>query len=150
MPSAEQDISLRVVYDDQDQPITYANPGDAGIDLRSAEDATIFAGQRQLVRCGIRVALPKGTVGMVCPRSGLAAKSGITVLNAPGILDEGYRGEVMVALYNSDRDRAFRIKKGDRIAQLVVTHYITCDIIEVDELDDTQRGEGGFGSTGRE
>lgn len=144
------DKTLRVVYDGQDQPITYANPGDAGIDLRSSEDAVIFAGQRRLVHCGIRVALPKGTVGMVCPRSGLAGKEGITVLNAPGILDEGYRGEVMVILYNTDMDTSFHVKKGDRIAQLVVVPYISCDIVEVDDLDETERGEHGFGSTGKE
>lgn len=142
--------AIRVVYDNQDTPISYANEGDAGIDLRSAEDCTIFVGQRKLVRCGIRVALPKGTVGMVCPRSGLAGKHGITVLNAPGILDEGYRGEVMVILLNTDSDEPFHVKKGDRIAQLVVAPYIRCEIEEVDELDDTERGTSGFGSTGQE
>lgn len=90
----EQDATLKVSYSTQDQPISYANPGDAGIDLRSTENVTVFSGQRKMVRCGMSVALPRGTVGMVCPRSGLAAKHGITVLNAPGIIDEGYRGEV--------------------------------------------------------
>lgn len=150
MCNCSQDSTLRVIYDDQPQEISYANPGDAGIDLRSAENTVVFAGQRKLVHCGIRVALPKGTVGMVCPRSGLAGRDGITVLNAPGILDEGYRGEVMVILHNTDDRNAFRISKGDRIAQLVVVPYIRCEIAEVEHLDDTERGEYGFGSTGRE
>ena len=142
--------ALKIVYDAQDQPLAYANPGDAGIDLRSCEDVIVPAGQRKLVKCGCRVALPEGTVGMVCPRSGLAAKHGITVLNAPGIIDEGYRGEVMVALHNTaDMDTAFQVEKGDRIAQLVVVPYVRCNIVEVGELDETERGEGGFGSTGQ-
>ena len=141
---------LEVVYDSQNQHICYANPGDAGIDLRSAEDTVVFSGRRKLIHCGIKVALPKGTVGLVCPRSGLAGKEGITVLNAPGILDEGYRGEVMVILYNTNDDKAFHISKGDRIAQLVVVPYIQCEIVEAEGLDDTERGERGFGSTGKE
>lgn len=148
--SEMSDNTLKISYDDQEKALSYANLGDAGIDLRSSENTVIFAGQRKLVRCGIRIALPKGTVGMVCPRSELASKHGVTVLNAPGILDEGYRGEVMVILYNTDDHKAFRISKGDRIAQLVVVPYVRCSIEEVAELDDTERGEHGFGSTGSE
>lgn len=146
----DQNSTLRVTYENQNAPIAYANEGDAGIDLRSAEDCVIFAGQRKLIRCGIRVALPKGTVGMVCPRSGLAGKHGITVLNAPGIIDEGYRGEIMVVLLNTAVDEAFHVRKGDRIAQLVVVPYVRCEIEQVNDLDATERGEGGFGSTGSE
>lgn len=140
--------TLQVAVEEDALSICYAKEGDAGLDLRAAEDATLFVGCRKTVRCGIRIALPEGTVGMVCPRSGIAAKHGITVVNAPGIIDEGYRGEVCVVLLNTDDSEPFHIKKGDRIAQLVVVPYVRCEVEQVEELDETERGENGFGSSG--
>lgn len=127
---------------------TRAHPGDAGLDLASAEDLEIPPGGRALVDTGLAVALPSGTVGMVCPRSGLAAKHGITVLNGPGIVDAGYRGPVKVALHNTDPVEPFALRRGDRIAQLVVVPFLAPALREVDELDDTQRADAGFGSSG--
>lgn len=125
----------------------YANPGDAGADLRSVESVRIPAGGRALVNTGISAALPEGTVAMVCPRSGLAVKNGITVLNAPGIIDSGYRGEWGVVLLNTSHDD-FDINVGDKIAQVVLVPFISGSFVHVDELDSTERGSGGFGSTG--
>lgn len=142
------DNELKVVYCDQDLEIGYANPGDAGIDLRASKPMTIPPEGRALVPCGVKIALPHGTVGMVCPRSGLAAKHGISIVNAPGIIDEGYRGEIMVVLHNTDLNSSFEVERGDRIAQLVVVPYLTCEVTAVDELDDTERGDGMCGSTG--
>lgn len=124
-----------------------AHAGDAGFDLVSDVDISIRPGDHALVGTGISIALPAGTVGLVCPRSGLAARSGVTVLNAPGIIDENYRGEVKVILVNHG-DSHFRVRPGDRIAQLVITPYLAPPINIVDQLDNTDRGEGGFGSTG--
>lgn len=127
---------------------TYAHDGDAGMDLRADEETTLPAGGRALVGTGIAMALPRGHVGLVHPRSGLAAKNGITVLNAPGTIDAGYRGEVKVILLNTS-DEAFNIAPGDRIAQLVIQKVEHPDIEIVESLDeDTSRGAGGFGSTG--
>lgn len=125
----------------------YANIGDAGADLVSNEDAAVPARGRILVKTGLKLALPIGYVGLVHPRSGLALKHGITVLNTPGTIDSGYRGEVGVILYNST-DVDFEVKAGDRIAQLVIQKYETGAFSIVDSLDETSRGEGGFGSTG--
>ena len=127
---------------------TYSNPGDAGADLRSTQDTVVPARGRQLVTTGVKIALPVGFVALVHPRSGLAAKHGVTVLNTPGTVDAGYRGEIMVTLYNSSDDD-FPISRGDRIAQLVVQRFERADFIEVSELPDSARGTGGFGSTGR-
>lgn len=124
-----------------------AHPHDAGLDLTAIHDAWLGPGERALVGTGIAIALPVGTVGMVCPRSGLAAKQGVTVLNAPGIVDAGYRGEVKVILVNHSEDGVY-IGRGDRIAQLVITPILTPAIEVVDSLDETARGAGGFGSTG--
>lgn len=127
---------------------TYAHEGDAGMDLRASEEATIPGGGRVLVGTGIAIALPHGHVGLVHPRSGLAAKHGITVLNAPGTIDAGYRGEVKVILLNTS-DEAFNVAIGDRIAQLVVQKVEHPAVEVVALLDgDTARGAGGFGSTG--
>lgn len=127
---------------------TYAHEGDAGMDLRASEEASIPPGSRALVGTGIAIALPHAHVGLVHPRSGLAAKNGITVLNAPGTIDAGYRGEVKVILLNTS-DETFTISPGDRIAQLVIQKVERPDIEVVASLDeDTARGAGGFGSTG--
>ena len=125
----------------------YAHPGDAGMDLCSVESLVIPAGGRSLVRTGIKMALPPGFEAQVRPRSGLALKRGVTVLNTPGTIDEGYRGEVGVILANFG-DEDFSVEIGDRIAQMVIAPVTRAEIAETDELDATARGEGGFGSTG--
>lgn len=127
----------------------YAHPGDTGADLTAAERVTIPAGGgRALVPTGIRIALPDGFAGFVLPRSGLAAKHGITCLNTPGLIDSGYRGEVKVLLINTDPTTDYTVEPGDRIAQLVVQPVAQAIFTRVDELDEHVRGEGGFGSTG--
>ena len=134
---------------DPDLPLpVYAHPGDAGADLVAAEDVEIVPGARALVRTGVAIALPEGYVGLVHPRSGLAARLGVTVLNAPGTVDAGYRGEIMVNLVNHDRAATAKISRGDRIAQLVVQRVERADFQLVDELPDSSRGGGGHGSTG--
>lgn len=125
-----------------------AHPDDAGLDLASAEELVIPAGGRALVDTGLALALPPGTVGMVCPRSGLAARHGITVLNGPGIVDAGYRGPVKVALHNTDLTESFTLQVGDRIAQLVVMPFLAPRLEEVADLDETVRAGAGFGSSG--
>ena len=125
-----------------------AHPGDAGLDLRSAVDVEVAPGERALVPTGVAVAIPDGHAGLVLPRSGLASKHGLTMANAPGLIDAGYRGEVICAVVNLDRDTPVRISKGDRIAQLVVAAVPELAAAWVDELPPTTRGEGGFGSTG--
>jgi len=126
---------------------SYAHPGDAGMDLTSAEDVVVEPGARALVKTGLAMALPPGYEAQVRPRSGLALKHGITVLNTPGTIDEGYRGEVGVILFNAG-DVAFKVAKGDRIAQMVIAPVTRARIAEVADLDSTERGAGGFGSTG--
>jgi dUTP pyrophosphatase len=126
----------------------YAKPGDAGADLKSTEAVNIPAGERALVKTGVRIAMPEGYVGLVHPRSGLAAKHGITVLNAPGTVDAGYRGEIMVTLLNTSSED-FAIERGDRIAQLVFQRFEKAEFIAVRELPESSRGETGFGSSGR-
>ena len=125
----------------------YAKPGDAGADLRSTADLVLGAGERALLPTGVSIALPSGYVGLVHPRSGLAAKHGITVLNAPGTVDAGYRGEIAVTLYNSTTDD-FSVTRGDRIAQLVIQAIEIADFISVESLPGSHRGTAGFGSTG--
>ena len=127
----------------------YAHPGDAGIDLYSAEDVTIAAGERVVVRSGVALAIPEGYAGLVVPRSGLASSSGLSMVNTPGVVDSGYRGEVRVVLINHDREEPIEISRGDRIAQLLVVPVARADVIEVDSLPPSERGSGGFGSTGR-
>ena len=140
---------LRVRRLDPDVPLpSYAHPGDAGMDLASAEQRTLGPGERAAVATGLAVAVPDGWVGLVHPRSGLSLRDGVTVVNAPGTVDSGYRGELKVLLVNLG-DRPVEITRGERIAQLVLQRVGLAVIQEVDELDDTQRGAGGFGSTGR-
>jgi dUTP pyrophosphatase len=128
----------------------YAKPGDAGLDLRAREPAVLEAGGgRAIVPCGIRIAIPQGCAGFVLPRSGLARDHGITCLNAPGLVDSGYRGEIMVLLVNTDPSEDFVVERGERIAQLVVQRYEHVEFDVVEELDDSERGHGGFGHTGR-
>jgi dUTP pyrophosphatase len=126
----------------------YAHPGDAGADLVSSESVRLEPGARALVGTGVRIALPDGYAAFVVPRSGLAAKHGITIVNAPGTIDAGYRGEIKVALLNTDTREAYDIAVGDRIAQLIVMPVPRVRFLPVDDLPDTARGEGGFGSTG--
>ncbi len=126
----------------------YAHPGDAGADLVSIESVRLEPGARALVGTGVRIALPEGYVAFVVPRSGLAAKHGITVVNAPGTVDAGYRGEIKVSLLNTDATEAYDIAVGDRIAQLIVMPVPRARFLPVDALPDSTRGEGGFGSTG--
>nr|WP_120492432.1 dUTP diphosphatase [Corynebacterium lactis] len=125
-----------------------AHHDDAGVDLSANEAVVLQPGQRALVGTGIAIALPVGTVGLVHPRSGLAFKKGLSIVNAPGTVDAGYRGEIKVCLINLDPDAPIEISKGDRIAQLVVQKVELPPFEEVEELDDTERGEGGHGSTG--
>jgi len=133
----------------------YAHPGDAGLDLVAAHDAVVApGGGRALVGTGIAIALPPGTAGFLLPRSGLALRHGVTLANAPGLIDEGYRDEVRVALLNTDPSAPFTVTRGDRIAQLVVQRVERVEVCEEDDADDevwaaTHRGLGGFGSTGR-
>lgn len=126
----------------------YAKPGDAGLDLRSAVDASLKPGERCMVPCGIKVAIPQGHAGLVIPRSGLAAHHGITIVNAPGLIDSGYRGEIQAVLLNTDAQQSFEITKGDRIAQLVIVKVTEVCIVETEQLDMTSRGDEGFGSSG--
>ena len=127
-----------------------AHPGDAGLDLRAADPAKVAPGERAMIPTGLAVAIPDGHAGLVLPRSGLASKQGLTLANAPGLIDAGYRGEVIVAVVNLDRDQAVTIEAGDRIAQLVVVALPDVTPTFVDELPDSHRGEGGFGSSGRD
>ncbi|WP_410869635.1 dUTP diphosphatase [Nocardia sp. A7] len=127
---------------------TRAHPGDAGVDLCTTEDVIIEPGERVLVGTGIAIALPMGTVGLIHPRSGLAAKAGLSVVNTPGTVDAGYRGEIKVCLINHDPRTAIELRRGDRIAQLLVQRVELVDFTEVDDLDDTARGSGGYGSSG--
>ena len=143
------DVVIPIRRLDPDLPLpAYAHPGDAGADLVSAEDVELAPGARAAVRTGIAVAIPEGYVGLVHPRSGLAARLGVTVLNAPGTVDAGYRGEILVILINHDPAATVKISRGDRIAQLVVQRVEQAVFDVVDELGETARGSGGHGSTG--
>jgi dUTP pyrophosphatase len=141
-----ESVPVLIVADSELMP-TYAKPGDAGCDLRASEAAVVPARGRVLVKTGVSIALPEGYVGLVHPRSGLAAKYGVTVLNTPGTIDAGYRGELMVTLYNSS-DEDFEIARLDRIAQLVIQEFSVASFIQVEKLPESHRGESGFGSTG--
>jgi dUTP pyrophosphatase len=127
---------------------SYTREGDAGLDLKSTVDAVLQPFQRSLIPCGISVAIPQGYAGFVVPRSGLTAKHGISIVNAPGLIDSNYRGEIKVILVNLDPEQPFEIKRGDRIAQLVIMETPPVKLVEVDELDSTNRGASGFGSSG--
>lgn len=126
----------------------YAQIGDAGADLRSTEKLLLGPGERALVGTGLSIALPEGYAAFVVPRSGLAVKHGITVLNSPGTIDAGYRGEIKVPLQNTDRREAFGIEPGDRIAQLIIMPVSRATFVPVETLPVSERGAGGFGSTG--
>ena len=142
-------IDLRVMRIREDAVLpTRAHAGDAGLDLTACETVTIGAGERAIVGTGIAVAIPDDHAGLVVPRSGLALRSGLSIVNTPGVIDSGYRGEVRVILLNTDRDRPFTVEAGMRIAQLLVVPAVAVDVVEVSELTLTARGEGGFGSTG--
>jgi len=127
---------------------SYAHPGDAGADIHAAVEVTLQPGERALVPTGIALALPEGFVALVHPRSGLAARHGISIVNAPGTIDAGYRGEVKVCLVNTDTDEPVTVRRGDRIAQLVIQRFETAAFVEVVDLPDSARGDGGYGSTG--
>ena len=127
---------------------TRAHPGDAGLDLHALEGATLEPGGRAAIRTGIAVEIPAGYAGLVLPRSGLALRHGIALVNAPGLIDSGYRGEVRVLLLNTDRATPFAISAGDRIAQLVVVRSEMVSAVEAGELSASARGAGGFGSSG--
>lgn len=147
MSEPSLDISLQLLDDQMPVP-SYAHPSDAGADLHAREAVELAPGQRALIRTGIALALPHGYVGLIHPRSGLAAKHGITVVNAPGTVDAGYRGEIMVTLLNTDATHSFSVNRGDRIAQLVIQKVEHARFTLVQSLDQTSRGVGGFGSTG--
>ncbi|HEY7042237.1 MAG TPA: dUTP diphosphatase [Nocardioidaceae bacterium] len=127
---------------------TYAHPGDAGADLVSTVDITLQPGERALVPTGVSIAMPDGYVGLVHPRSGLAARCGLSIVNAPGTIDAGYRGEVKVVLVNLDPHEPVTLSRGDRIAQLVFQQVERARFVEVDRLPGSHRGDGGYGSTG--
>ena len=135
---------------DPDVPLpSYAHPGDAGLDLVTTVDAILEPGERALLPTGIAIALPEGYAGFVHPRSGLALKHGLSIVNAPGTVDAAYRGELAVTVINLDRREAVHLRRGDRIAQLVVQRVEHAVLDEVDTLPGSDRGEGGFGSSGR-
>jgi dUTP pyrophosphatase len=134
---------------DKDLPLPdYARPGDAGMDVYSTIDCTLAPGARATIPIGIEIALPEGYVCFAHPRSGLAAKNGISIVNSPGTIDSGYRGEIKIILINTDSKESFEVKRGDRIAQLVFQKFESARFFEVEQLPESQRGAGGFGSTG--
>ena len=142
-------MEIAITRLDPDVPLpTYAHPGDAGADLVSTVDVLLAPGERTLVPTGLSMAIPEGFVGLVHPRSGLAARLGLSIVNAPGTIDAGYRGEVKVLLVNLDPTTPIRLSRGDRIAQLVVQRVEHARFVEVEALPDTARGAGGYGSTG--
>jgi dUTP pyrophosphatase len=140
-------VLLRRLHADLPGP-SYAHPGDAGADLCTAVDVTLAPGERALVPTGVSIALPDGYVALVHPRSGLAARHGVSIVNAPGTVDAGYRGEIKVMLINHDPVAAVELRRGDRVAQLVVQRFERARFVEVEELPESVRGAGGYGSTG--
>ena len=141
------DVAVRRL--DPELPLpAYAHPGDAGADLLTSVDVRLAPGERALVPTGVAIALPVGFVALVHPRSGLAARHGLSIVNTPGTVDAGYRGEIKVLLINTDRQETIELRRGDRVAQLVIQRHETARFTEVDELPDSQRGAGGYGSTG--
>ncbi|WP_246020970.1 dUTP diphosphatase [Arthrobacter echini] len=145
----QQGLPVQIMMlDDGLEPPSYATEGDAGADLRTAVDVVLEPGARELVPTGVALALPLGYVGLVHPRSGLASRHGVTIVNAPGTVDSGYRGEIRVCLLNTDRSQTVRLDRGDRIAQLVIQRVEHAVFTAVDRLPPSARGTGGFGSTG--
>jgi dUTP pyrophosphatase len=147
MTASSVEIRIRRLGPDVPLP-SYAHPGDAGADLTTTVDVHLEPGERALVPTGISIALPEGYVGLVHPRSGLAARCGLSIVNSPGTVDAGYRGEVKVMLVNLDPRQPVALQRGDRIAQLVVQRVEQATFVEVDDLPPSVRGEGGYGSTG--
>jgi dUTP pyrophosphatase len=142
-------LEIAILRLDPDLPVpTYAHPGDAGADLLTTVDVTLAPGERALVPTGIAIALPLGYVALVNPRSGLAARHGLSIVNTPGTIDAGYRGEIKVLLINHDPQEPIELRRGDRVAQLVVQRYEQAHFTEVSELPASSRGDGGYGSTG--
>ena len=149
MSHADSTVPVLLQQLDPELPApSYAHPGDAGADLVSAIDLTLAPGARAMVPTGVAIALPAGYAAFVHPRSGLAAKHGISLVNAPGTIDAGYRGEISVIVINTDASAEFVLKRGDRIAQLVIQPVVQAQFVAVDTLPGSHRGEGGFGSTG--
>ncbi|WP_258805642.1 dUTP diphosphatase [Pseudarthrobacter sp. NS4] len=146
-PAATLQVQLKMLDPGLEAP-SYAHPGDAGADLRAREDVILQPGERRLVPTGVAIALPDGFVALIHPRSGLATKHGLTIVNAPGTVDAGYRGEISVTLLNTDSSQAIELRRGDRIAQMVIQRVEHAQFIPVSELSDSVRGTGGFGSTG--
>jgi dUTP diphosphatase len=143
-------IELEIKLLDEDLPMPrYQHQGDAGLDLPSRIDLIIDPGERATVPTGIAVAIPRGYAGFVLPRSGLASRHGIALVNSPGLVDSGYRGEMAIVLINTDKHEPFQIKRGDRIAQLVIQRVEDVVLKRSEELSETSRGSGGFGSTGK-
>jgi len=142
------ELKVRLLTDTAKLP-SRAHDGDAGLDLHASEPAHIGPGERWQVGTGIAVEIPAGHAGLVLPRSGLARRHGISLVNAPGLVDSGYRGEIKVLLLNNDPAEVFRIAPGDRIAQLLVTPFAAVEPVESEALSETDRGENGFGSSGR-
>lgn len=143
------ELPLQVLRLDPDLPLpSYAHPGDAGADLLTAVDVTLAPGERALVPTGVAMAVPEGYVALVHPRSGLAARHGLSIVNTPGTIDSGYRGEIKVLLVNLDPREPIELRRGDRVAQLVVQRVERVGFVEVDRLPESARGEGGYGSTG--
>lgn len=143
----ENIVKIQLNHEDAKMPYR-ANEGDAGLDLFSIEEKTIPTGESALIRTGIQMELPKGTEAQIRPRSGLAAKHAVTVLNTPGTIDEGYRGELQVILINHGKND-FTVEKGMRIAQMVVAPVLPVTLLEINQLTASERGEGGFGSSGK-
>lgn len=142
-------VQIEIVRLDPELPLpSYAHPGDAGADLYAREDVTLLPGERRLVPTGIALALPEGYVALVHPRSGLAHRSGLSIVNAPGTIDAGYRGEVQVCLVNLDPATPIELRRGDRIAQLVIQRFESATFVETRALPESVRGAGGYGSTG--
>lgn len=140
-------VQLKMLDSELEAP-SYAHPGDAGADLRAREDVVLMPGERKLVPTGVAIALPYGFVALIHPRSGLASKHGLTIVNAPGTVDAGYRGEISVTLLNTDSSQPIELRRGDRIAQMVIQRVEHAQFIPVSELSGSVRGTGGFGSTG--
>ena len=145
MPSVK--VPVKILDEGLPRP-SYAKPGDAGLDLRSTEDIVIEPGQRALIGTGIALAIPQSYAGFVQPRSGLAIKQGMTLVNTPGLIDSGYRGEIRIIALNTDKEHAIAIKRGDRIAQLVIQEVPAVELVEVEELSSSERADTGFGSSG--
>jgi len=140
-------VQLKMLDPDLEAP-SYAHPGDAGADLRAREDVVLQPGERKLVPTGVAIALPDGFVALIHPRSGLATKHGLTIVNAPGTVDAGYRGEISVTLLNTDANQSIELRRGDRIAQMLIQRVEYAQFVPVNELSGSVRGTGGFGSTG--